>query len=529
MIKKLTTMLALIAILAAAFPAITLGGCSTSKSTDITYTIADPTGDWGYPSPYMRYSRGPGYIRGSLCFDTLVWKDADGFVPALAQDWEYIEEETAYIFYLRDDVTWHDGEVFTADDVAFTVEYMKTHPDPFVTIIGPTGVNSTEVIDDYTIKMYLEQPYAPFLNDVAGVLQIIPRHIWEYVDDPYSFDGPEAVIGTGPYKLVDYSKEHGTYLYEAYDDYYLGKSAVDRIIFDKVSEEMAAAALKQGSVDASSIQPELVEEMEDAGFTVIRSEYGWNAKLMINHQKEPFSNVDFRRALAYAIDREDLVDITQRGYGIAGSPGMIPPDSPWYNPAMDDVYPYDPDYAIDLLEGLGYEYIDGVLMMNGEQFEVELITQSQSGFDEVGQFIKDALEDIGIAVDFQVMEGSTVDTKVQAWDFDLSIYGHGGLYEPSVLGRVIAGSGFNSARYTANESLNQLLEDQLYEMDDAQRLDIVQQTQQVYADELPALTLYYPDWYWAHDGRVDMFYTSGGVASGIPIAINKLVFMEYND
>lgn len=527
MMKKLTSILALVAILAVSFSAAAISGCSTSKSTEITYTIADPTGDWGYPSPYMRYSRGPGYIRGSLCFDTLVWKDADGFVPALAQDWEYIEEETAYIFYLRDDVTWHDGEVFTADDVAFTIDYMKANPDPFVTIIGPTGVNSTEIIDTYTIKMYLEQPYAPFINDVAGVLQIIPQHIWDDVDDPYSFDGPEAVIGTGPYQLLDYSKELGTYLYEAYDDYYLGKPAVDRIIFDKVSAEMAAAALEQGSVDAATIQPELVQEMEDAGFTVLCSDHGWNAKLMINHQVEPFSNVDFRRALAYAIDRDALVDITLRGYGMAGSPGIMPPDSPWYNQAMDNMYPYDPETAIDLLEGLGYTYAHGVMSESGDQLEVSLI--AAASFDEVGQFIKDALEDIGIAVDFQIMEGGTVDTKVQAWDFDLSIYGHGGLYEPSVLGWVITGSGFNSARYTSNESLNQLLDDQLHEMDATERLDIVKQIQQVYADEIPALTLYYPDSFWAHDGHLDMFYTSGGVASGIPIAINKLAFMEYND
>jgi peptide/nickel transport system substrate-binding protein len=527
--KKLTAMLALTAVLAASFSAAALGGCSTSTSTGTTYTIADPTGDWGYPSPYLRYSRGPGYIRGSLCFDTLVWKDENGFVPALAQAWEYIDEDNSYVFHLRDDVTWHDGEAFTADDVAFTVEYVKNNPDPFVTLTGPSGVSDTEVVDEYTIKMYLEQPYAPFLNDVAGSLQMLPQHVWEDVDDPYSFDGPEAVIGTGPYTLADYSKEHGTYLYEAYEDYYLGRPAVDRIIFNKVSEEMAAAVLKQGGADAASIQPELVQEMEASGFTVVRSEYGWNAKLMINHQKEPFSNVDFRRALAYAIDRDALVEITQRGYAVAGSPGMMPPDSPWYNPAMDDMYPYDPDYAVELLEGLGYEHIGDALMADGGQLEVELITQSQAGFDEAGQFVKDALEDIGIAVDFQIMEGSTVDANVEAWDFDLSIYGHGGLYEPSILGRVIAGSGFNSARYTANESLNGLLEDQLYEMDDAQRLDIVQQIQQIYADELPALTLYYPDWYWAHDGHVDMFYTSGGVASGIPIAINKLAFMEYND
>ncbi|MFP4642248.1 MAG: ABC transporter substrate-binding protein, partial [Dehalococcoidia bacterium] len=93
------------------------GGCTkqtaeTEETAEapLTYTIADATGDWGYPSPYTHYSRGPGYIRMSFIFDTLVWKDESKFVSALAKDWEYLESENAYVFNLREDVTWHDGE-----------------------------------------------------------------------------------------------------------------------------------------------------------------------------------------------------------------------------------------------------------------------------------------------------------------------------------------------------------------------------------------------------------------------------------
>jgi peptide/nickel transport system substrate-binding protein len=66
-------------------------------------------------------------------------------------------------------------------------------------------------------------------------------------------------------------------------------------------------------------------------------------------------------------------------------------------------------------------------------------------------------------------------------------------------------------------------------MDPEARLELVQQAQDIYAKELPALTLYHPDWYWAHDGSVDLYYTYEGVASGIPIPLNKMAFMEYND
>ena len=133
---------------------------------------------------------------------------------------------------------------------------------------------------------------------------------------------------------------------------------------------------------------------------------------------------------------------------------------------------------------------------------------------------------MGIKVDFRTLEAKTVDAKVEAWDFDLSVYGHGGLYEPSILKRVIMDDGFNSARYTSNEELNQLLTAQLTEMDAEKRKELVFQVQEVYAEDLPALTLYYPKWYWAHDGSVNLFYTMDGIASGIPIPLNRMSFVK---
>jgi peptide/nickel transport system substrate-binding protein len=353
----------------------------------------------------------------------------------------------------------------------------------------------------------------------------MPRHIWENVDQPEKFTDPKAVIGTGPYKLVDYSREHGTYLYEAYDNYYLGKPEIEQVKFVKVNEEMIPAALKNGSVNAGDIPPELVTDMEANGFTVLRCPYGWNAKLMINHRKEPLSRKEFRQALAYAIDREELVQITQRGYALAGSPGMVPSDSPWFCPDVEQ-YKYNPEKAKELLEGLGYKLENGYFVKDGEELILQLIAPPSLGFKDVGEFIKGQLEGIGIKVNFTTLEASTLDAKVLNWQFDLAIYGHGGLFEPSILNRVILGEGFNSARYHENQTLNQLLEAQLREMNPEKRKDLVCQIQQIYAEEIPALTLYYPDWYWAHDGSIELYYTQGGVASGIPIALNKMAFLR---
>lgn len=499
-----------------------IASCGKSASGLSTYVIGDATGDWGHPSPYAHYSRGPGYTQASFIFDTLVWKGRDGFIPALAKEWEYLEDENAYIFRLRDNATWHDGGKVTAADVAFTVDYVKQHPYPFVTLIGPSGVEKTTIIDEYTVKLYLEQTYAAFLNDVASTLFILPQHIWESVENPEEFTSTDSVIGSGPFKLLDYSKEHGSYLYEAYDQYYLGRPVIDRLKFVKVSAEMIPSAIQQGSINAGDIPADVKATMEAAGLTVIRSPYGWNAKMMINHTKQPLNDKKFRQALAYAIDREELVNVALRGHAAPGSPGILPQDSPWFNPDIE-MYEHDPEKALQLLAELGYQPDSGLLKKDGTALTLSLVAASD--FKEVGQFIEAALEELGITIDFQLLEGKTVDARVSEWNFDLSIYGHGGLYEASILNKIITGAGFNSARYTSNTQMNNLLKDQLSEMDADQRKSTVQQIQAVYADEMPALTLYYPDWYWAHDGAIDLFYTEGGIGSGTPLPINKLCFL----
>jgi len=485
-----------------------------------SYTIADSTGDWGYPSPYAHYSRGPGYTRMQFIFETLVWKNERSFVPQLAREWEYNADENAYTFTLQQNVKWHDGTDFTADDVVFTFNYIKEHPYQWV---DASIVKSAQAIDRYTVKLYLSKPYAPFFQDVAGTQPILPKHIWQNVTDLEKFLSPEAVVGTGPYKLADYNKELGTYLYKANEDYYLGKPIAREIKFVKVSTQMMPAALKEGSVNSASIPAEVVEDFETAGFTIITDPPSWNGKLTINHQKEPLSSKEFRQALAYAIDRDALVQIVFRGNAIAGNPGMVPPTSVWYNPDIPQ-YKYDLQKAQQLISGLGYTLENGYFIKDGQPLKLSLIAAAD--YKDLGQFITQQLEKAGIRIDFQTLEAKTVDSKVGAWDFELSIYGHGGLYEPSFLQRSILGEGFNSARYNANAELTQLLNDQLSEMDVQKRKSMIFQIQKLYAENVPALTLYYPKSYWAHDGKISLYYTMDGISIGVPIPLNRMCFVK---
>ncbi len=498
--------------------------------------IADKSGDWGHPSPYLAYGRGPGYLRMHFIFDTLVWKDENSdLIPLLAEDWEYIPEEEVYIFNLVKNAKWHDGEILTANDVAFTIEYMKEHPYSWVVL---DSVDRAEAVDEYTVKIYMSGPYAPFMEDIGGTMPILPEHIWKDVENPMDYVETGAFIGSGPFKYVDFSKEHGTYQYEAFDEYYLGKPNIDQLIYVKTGDTQMA--LQLGEADLASIKPEMAETLTEEGFVVITGPHYWNKKLMINHNKEPLDNVMFRQALAFAIDQDEFVDKSLRGYGKAASYGLISSESQWASPNVPE-YPYNPDKAKEMIASLGYEWEDGVFTKNGEALELEVLVSmigvgGQSIPDRDGEILKNQLEKVGIQIDLISLETKIVDQKVINWDFDLAISGHGGIGgDPKILyEKVLQVPGTkaspNTARYNKSEELNSLLDDLMYEMDPAKRQEAVFEAQNVYARELPAISLYYPTWYYAYnpDAGVEWFYTIGGVSKGIPIPQNKIAMVRSN-
>jgi peptide/nickel transport system substrate-binding protein len=147
----------------------------------------------------------------------------------------------------------------------------------------------------------------------------------------------------------------------------------------------------------------------------------------------------------------------------------------------------------------------------------------ESMADRDGEVLKKQLENVGISVDLVNLEQATADAKVRNWEFDLAVTGHGGLLgDAMILERMIsprvAGS-VNSARYGANRELLKLLDAQMTEMDQAKRKAIVFKIQTLYADELPAISLYYPDSMTAYnpDKGIAWYYTEGGIALGFPL------------
>jgi peptide/nickel transport system substrate-binding protein len=498
--------------------------------------IADSKGDWGYPNPFRHYPRGPGYIRMSWVFDTLVWKDRKGYMPALADSWSYDPAKMIFTFHLNAKAKWHDLQPLTADDVVFTIEYFKKHPYSWISV---EDIGRAEAQGLHKVVIYLSKPYSPFISDIGGTMPVLPKHIWQSVNNPEAYDDPKAFIGSGPYRFMDFNKAQGTYLYEAFGEYYQGRPRADRLIYVRSGQPLISLTSRQ--VDLANIQPDMAEPLKQKGLVVIKDEKGWNKKLMINHKKAPFNDKRFRHALAFAVNQQEIIDKSHRGFATPASYGLLSPDHDMYNPNTPS-YAFSPEKARTLIESMGYQKAaDGFYQKDGQPLKLELLSSNitvagQSVADRDGEVIKKQLEQVGIRVDLVNLEQATTDSKVKSWTFDLAVSGHGGVSgDPRILNEMISskyGAGsVNSARYDEDQGLNALLEEQMVEMNEEKRKTIVYKIQEVYAQALPAISLYYPDSMSAYSAEkgIVWYYTKGGISKGVPIPQNKMSLIKKSD
>ncbi|MDP9020323.1 MAG: ABC transporter substrate-binding protein, partial [Actinomycetota bacterium] len=208
-------------------------------------------GAFGYPSPFA-YVRGPGLVYAGYAFDTLIWKDSTGeLIPWLATEWAASPDGKEWRFTLREGVRWHDGKPLTAEDVAFTFQYLTTGPGRQTGVIHTQGVDviaeaAAEGPNQVVIR--LQRPYAAFEESIAGRALIIPAHVWSRVTEPAKLRGPEAVLGSGPYRLESADEAAGRYLFTANEDHFLGPPYVRRLELSPAPDPLRA--LERGEVHA---------------------------------------------------------------------------------------------------------------------------------------------------------------------------------------------------------------------------------------------------------------------------------------
>lgn len=486
--------------------------------------------DVGLPSPFAFSTLGPGGVtRLSLLFDTLTWKDERGIIPWLATRWETAGDGLSYTFSLRPDARWHDGRALTADDVAFSFDYYRAHPFAWATT---DMVERAEALDTQTVRIQLNRPFAPFLEDVAGVAPIIPRHVWEAVADPVKLPAPQAVVGSGPFTLASYQEGAGEYLLRANPAYFRGRPLVEELAYLLVPQAQRVVALQQHASDAVlSTEYDVVEAFgKGPVYRVLATPPFSIVRLVFNVDRPPFDHVEFRQAIAYALDRRQIGERVLHGDVVVGSAGVIPPESPWYNPGVRQ-YPYDPDRARALLDGLGYRDRAGDGRRegpDGQPLTLELLTDPAAPDADI---VAAMLRQVGVEVRLATADAKGRTARLQSLRYGMALVSHIGVGgDPDFLRRWYAGQVYNSFEYgnvLHDPNFTRLADEQVRELDPARRRAVVNQLQEVLAEDLPTLPLYHRRFYWVYDpAKWDhWFNTWGGMMTGIPLLDNKLAFL----
>ncbi|MCM8793275.1 MAG: ABC transporter substrate-binding protein [Candidatus Omnitrophica bacterium] len=390
--------------------------------------------------------------------------------PNLAKSWEIEDEGRVYIFELRDDVFWQDGEKFSSDDVVFTFNELIYNPDipssarDIFTIEGEKI--KVEKISDYKIKFTLPKKFAPFLMSMGQ--EILPKHILEKPlrEGKFNFiwgldTPPKEIIGTGPFRLAKYLPGEKVILernplYWKKDKQGNTLPYLERIVFLIVqSQDTAFLKFKEGEIDYYGLRgedyPLLKPKEKEGNFTIYNTGPSFGENFLVFNQNRDihpqtgkpfveakklawFTNKKFREAVAYALDKDSIINIVFNGLGIPQNGPMSPSSGYFYNPEVKK-YEYDIKKAKKILAEEGFIDHDGDgFLEDKEGNRVEFSLYTNSGNTErikIAQIIRKDLERIGFKVNFLPLEFNLLVSKLDStYDWEAIVLGLTGGIEP---------------------------------------------------------------------------------------------------
>lgn len=382
--------------------ALTLFGCGNTGSTesaktDDTETLVYGSGDYTRINPAMDEH---GEIN-ILIFNGLTGHDGENqVIPALAKSWEFDEETCTYTFHLEENVTWHDGEPFTAEDVKFTIEAIMDPENGSENAPNYEDVEEITVIDEHTVAFKLAAPNVAFLDYMT--MAILPKHLLEG-EDMQTSDFFRNPIGTGPYQLTGWDEGQAITLTKN-ENYFKGEPNIDRIIFKIVTDDNAKALqLKSHELDLALLTPKDAATFADnADYTCYDMKTSDYRGILFNFWNEYWqNNRDIIPAVCYGIDRQAIVDAVLLGQGMTA---YGPLQRNIYNNEDVEHYDYNPEKAKEVLEEAGCEMgEDGFYYRNGEKigFVISVGAGDQVRVD-IAQIAAQQLRQIGMDVTVEI-------------------------------------------------------------------------------------------------------------------------------
>ena len=399
--------------------------------------------------------------------------------PSLAESWENSDDGLTWTFRLRQDVRWHDGEPFTAQDVAFTFNQIIYNDDipassratftyRFLNEAGEwqTAGMSVDVIDDHTVRFVLPVPFAPFLRAMGTA--IYPKHILEQAvtdgvfAETWGLETPPAeIIGTGPFTIETYEPGRQVVL-KRNPNYWMTDGEgqrlpyLDSIVHIIVPDiEAALAAFRSGDTDLFGIPgkdyAEVYPFQEEENFTIHRRGPGFGTTFLAFNQNpgtnpetgEPyiapemlawFQNTQFRQAVSHAINRDAIIEGVFDGLGYPQWASISPSAGDFHNPEVRR-YEYDPDTARAILDDLGWEDRDGDgFREDAEGNPISFTITTNEGNTiraAVLALIHEDLQAIGIRAAYELRDfGELVGQLTATYDWEAMVMGLTGGTEP---------------------------------------------------------------------------------------------------
>lgn len=440
-------------------------------------------GSLGYPNPFKHSGKGQGTIKMWHLYDALLEKDENGLIPWLATDYKAAPDGLSYTFTLREGVKWSDGQDLTIDDIIFTYNYYINN-EPVVSNLYVDGeyiVSGVTDNGDGTFTIGVNDVLATNLEYISRV-PIIPKHIWENIDDPFNYIGEGDCVGSGPYILTSIDEEKGEYHFEP-NEYFWGKRCIDEVKYIAVSDDVLA--FDNNEIDYLNAPWDLYEKYENMeGCKASRNLPFLGFTLVYNMEaNEAFQDVNLRQAMAYAINRQQMVDIVFNGHGVVASAGYLPEGHAMRNENIK-TYEYDVEKAKELLGGKTYS----LTIKCGDSSEILNICE----------LMKMDLAEVGITLEVVSCDNSTLRQAYSSGDYELYLsYGGGWGADADRLHSMYAGWDpetkecvYSSAiRGYYNEELYNLALEQQRTVDREARTQIVYKMQEIIAEEVPCLPL----------------------------------------
>lgn len=462
-----------------------------------------------------------------LTYDALVFIDfAGNYHPELAESWTVSEDGLTWTFTLRDGLKFSDGTPLTAEDVAFSLLAYRDWAD-FGYISGyTTHFADVRAGDDHTVVLTLDVPIGNLESQLL-FCYILPKHIWEPfagdLDAALEFENAE-MIGSGPFRLVEF-RQGEFYRLAANKDHYLFPPQVDEVIFQTYANQDALVqALRAGEVDMITELPNTVVPSlrSDANVTVVSGaarglrDYIFN---VITPEDCPVEeggicsghpalrDVVVRRAMAHAIDKQQIIDVALLGLGSPGL-GLVPVGLGDFfaSELLAEDYAFDIALANQMLDRAGYLDTNGdgirecpaAMDCGGRQLDIVMQIPSDIGSGpREAELLSGWWSQIGIRMTPQVLEPDTVTANCcPTFNFDMLLWGWTSDPDPSFILSILTTdeipTGLSETGYS-NPEYDRLFAEQAVEMNREQRIAIVHQMQRIMLDDLPYIIPYYDE------------------------------------